>query len=273
VSRLHDSVGAPFASAALAAAVTGCGLRLLDARTGPGWRRRNFRGVEVTLSLGPAVAAGLLAGIGGRRQLAGASIAVAGAALAGFYDDRASAREDERVVKGFAGHLGALAAGRTSAGAVKLAVIGMSSLAGAFVRTGATVDTVVDGCLVAGSANLCNLLDLRPGRALKVAAAVTLAATPFAGGDVRTMLGASYGTLAVALPVDLRELSMLGDTGANAVGALVGSVLCTRPLRSRVLALTLVAGLTALSEKVSFTKVIADTPVLRWLDELGRAGG
>jgi hypothetical protein len=50
-------------------------------------------------------------------------------------------------------------------------------------------------------------------------------------------------------------------------------VLCTRPLRSRVLALTLVAGLTALSEKVSFTKVIADTPVLRWLDELGRAGG
>jgi hypothetical protein len=277
VTRLHESVRAPSASAVLAAAVTGCGLRLLDARTGPGWRRRNYRGVEVTLSAGPAVAAGLLAGLAtgtaGRRELTGASVAVAGAALAGFYDDSASAREDERAVKGFAGHLGALAAGRASAGAVKLAVIGMSSLAGAFVRTGATVETVVDGCLVAGSANLCNLLDLRPGRALKVAAAVTLAATPYAQGAGRTMLGAAYGTLAVALPADLHERSMLGDTGANAVGALVGSVLCTRSLRSRVLALSLVAGLTALSEKVSFTKVIADTPVLRWLDELGRPGG
>jgi hypothetical protein len=40
-----------------------------------------------------------------------------------------------------------------------------------------------------------------------------------------------------------------------------------------VLALSVVAGLTALSEKVSFSRVIATNPTLRWLDELGRAGG
>ena len=31
-----------------------------------------------------------------------------------------------------------------------------------------------------------------------------------------------------------------------------------------------IAGLTAASEKVSFTKVIASTPALNWLDMLGR---
>jgi UDP-N-acetylmuramyl pentapeptide phosphotransferase/UDP-N-acetylglucosamine-1-phosphate transferase len=273
VSRRSEPATRPLVSAALAAAVTAGGLAFLDAGTGPSWRRRNYRGVEVTLSAGPAVAAGLLVGVGGRRELTGATVAVAGAALAGFYDDCRSVRDDERVVKGFAGHLRALAAGRASAGAVKVVVIGLSSLAGAFLRSGASVETALDGCLVAGSANLCNLLDLRPGRALKVATAVTVAAAPFSHGVSRTMLGASYGTLAVVLPVDLGERSMLGDTGANALGALVGSVLCTGSRRSRVLALSVVAGLTALSEKVSFSRVIATNPTLRWLDELGRAGG
>lgn len=273
MSRHSDQLRGPFVAGAVSGAVTAGLLRVFDARTGDAWRRRNYHGVEVSLSAGPAVAAGLLAGIGGRRELAGASIAVAGAALAGRYDDRASAREDERAAKGFAGHLAAVADGTARAGAVKVAVIGLSSLAGAFVRTGPTVDTVVDGCLVAGSANLCNLLDLRPGRALKVASAVSLASWPFADDTGRTMLGASYGTLAVALPADLGERSMLGDTGANALGALVGSVLCARSRRSRLLALSVVAVLTALSEKISFTQVIADNPVLRWLDELGRTGG
>ena len=268
---MRGSARGTIGPAVVGAAVTAAVQRLLDARAGG--RRTNYRGSTVTLSAGPAIAAGMLAAIAGRRGQAGASVAVAGAALAGAYDDRASALEAERRVKGFAGHLGALAHGRASAGAVKIAVIGTSSLAGALLRTGASVDTVVDGALIAGSANLANLLDLRPGRALKVAAVVSLACTPGAGGPAGTLIGASYGTLAVTLPVDLAERSMLGDTGANAVGALVGSIVCTRSRPVRLAALTIVVGLTALSEKVSFTRVIAATPPLRWLDELGRAGG
>jgi UDP-N-acetylmuramyl pentapeptide phosphotransferase/UDP-N-acetylglucosamine-1-phosphate transferase len=249
--------------------------RVLDARTGPGWRRLNYRGSTVTLSAGPAAVAGLLAGIAisGRRELTGAAVAVAGAGAAGCYDDWASVRADEQAAKGFAGHLRAAAQGKVSAGAVKVAVIGFSSLAGAFVRTGATADTVLDGCLVAGSANLCNLLDLRPGRALKVAALVTLASTPLARGSGAALLGASYGTLVAALPADLGERSMLGDTGANALGALLGCLLCRNSRRNRVRALVVVTGLTALSEKVSFTAVIETNPALRRLDELGRTVG
>ncbi len=263
--RAWRVLAAPLASAT----VTAIARNVLDSRTGPGWRRRNYRGSSVTLSAGPAAALGLLAGT----ALAGspsAAIAVAGAAGAGFYDDWASADEDERRVKGFAGHWGALTSGRASAGAVKVAAIGSASLAAAIVRRGVGVDTAIDGCLAAGVANLCNLLDLRPGRALKVAALVAGLTVPGSREPERALLGAACATIAVSLPADLGERSMLGDTGANAVGALIGSTLCARSRAGRLCALAVVAALTALSERVSFSAVIVGNPVLRRLDELGR---
>jgi hypothetical protein len=64
---------------------------------------------------------------------------------------------------------------------------------------------------------------------------------------------------------------MLGDCGANAVGALLGLRLAAVPGRpARAGALAVVAGLTLASERVSFTRVIEATPVLRELDRLGR---
>lgn len=244
-------------SAGIAAATTCTVGRVLDraARTRP-----NYRGEPVTLSLGPAVAAGLLAGALETPAL----VAVGGAAAAGWWDDRASAREDERLVKGFGGHLGALAAGRASAGTVKLGVIGATSLAAAAIRRGVGLDALIDGCLVAGTANLVNLFDLRPGRALKVTALIA------AGAPAAPVTGAVLGAVAAAGPADLAEHSMLGDTGANALGAAVGSALCRRTRTTRVLAVAVIAALTAVSERVSFSAVIAGNPVLRRLDELGR---
>ncbi|BEP15978.1 hypothetical protein acdb102_42890 [Acidothermaceae bacterium B102] len=266
-------------AAAVAAAV---GLRtLLDSGTGPSWRRQNFRGSTVTLSAGPAVVGGLVAGVlvagtldrsRGQRILVAAGVSVLGAGVAGLIDDRASAREDERAVKGFTGHLGALARGKASAGTVKIAVIGSTSLVAAAIRTGASADTVIDGCLVAGCANLVNLLDLRPGRALKAVALANAALLPGSAGRYRSLLLTTTGTVAATLPADLGERTMLGDTGANALGAAVGSVMCGRSRRVRLAALAVVAGLTAVSEKVSFSRVIAGNPVLRRLDQLGGRG-
>jgi hypothetical protein len=261
------------ASARLALA----GAAALSARpAGAPWRRMNYAGRPVTLLGGPALAAAAtLTAVAGAPAGTATAAAVVGtvSGLVGGYDDLAGARPDQARDKGLAGHLRALREGRVSAGAVKVAGIGAAAaVAAVLTRRGQGPGTLVDGVLttglVAGTANLVNLLDLRPGRAGKAAAltAAAMLAGP-AGGLVAGPLGA---TLAV-LPDDLGERVMLGDAGANAVGALLGLRFAAVPGRTpRAALLAAIVGLTLASEKVSFTKVIEATPGLRELDRLGR---
>ena len=77
---------------------------------------------------------------------------------------------------------------------------------------------------------------------------------------------------AVLLPPDLRERTMLGDGGANALGAALGVALAGVLSRAETVALlATVVVLTAMSEVVSFSAVIDRVTPLRWLDRLGRA--
>ena len=248
------------------------------------WDRTNHRGEPITLLEGPAVAigsiAGALAGGGSTRDRIALAVAGAGAAAFGSYDDLAG----NGVSKGFRGHLGALRAGELTTGAVKLAGIGATGLAAALiagppVRPGtagrdasaslAVADALINAGLVAGGANLLNLFDLRPGRAIKVALLTGGLLAPSARG--RAVAAPPLSAAAALLPEDLGERSMLGDAGANALGAMLGAaaaISLPRPARLGVLAV--VAGLTAASEKVSLTKVIERIGPLHRLDMLGR---
>jgi UDP-N-acetylmuramyl pentapeptide phosphotransferase/UDP-N-acetylglucosamine-1-phosphate transferase len=263
--------GAAAARAALAGAA---GLTARPA--GAPWRRMNYAGRPVTLLGGPALAASatataVLGAPAGTRAAAAVVGAVSG--LVGGYDDLAGARPEQARDKGLAGHLAALRAGRVSAGAVKVGGIGAAAAVAAVLTrrgtgAGALLDGVLTTGLVAGTANLVNLLDLRPGRAGKAGALAAAAGlTGPAGGLVAGPLGATL----VVLPADLGEQVMLGDCGANAVGALLGLRLAALPGRaSRAGLLAGVVVLTLASEKFSFTKVIEATPGLRELDRLGR---
>lgn len=240
------------------------------------WARTNYARRPVTLLGGPVLAAAatgaaVLGAPAGQRAAAAVVGAVSG--VVGGYDDLAGARPEQAADKGLAGHLAALRAGRVSAGAVKVAGIGAAAaVAAVLTRRGTGASAVVDGVLtaglVAGTANLLNLLDLRPGRAGK--AAVLLACAGLGGPAGGLSAGALGATLGV-LPADLGERVMLGDCGANAVGALLGLRLAVLPGRgSRAGLLGVVTALTLASEKVSFTRVIESTPALRELDRLGR---
>jgi UDP-N-acetylmuramyl pentapeptide phosphotransferase/UDP-N-acetylglucosamine-1-phosphate transferase len=98
----------------------------------------------------------------------------------------------------------------------------------------------------------------------------TLLAAPFVGGGV-PVAAATAGAALGVLPEDLAERTMLGDTGANAAGALLGvAALVSARRRGRWALLAALVALTVASEKVSFTRVIDATPVLRELDAWGR---
>jgi hypothetical protein len=168
---------------------------------------------------------------------------VAAIALIGLADDAWSGPE-----RGFRAHLRA----RRTTGVLKLVGIPL---------VGLVATRRVRGALLVGlAANFWNQLDTRPGRALK---AYLLAAAP---------LGAPSTAAVILAPYDLREMAMLGDAGANALGALLGlrSVDRLSP-RAQWIACGALAGLTFLGERRSLGALIERTPVLRELDAWGRA--
>jgi UDP-N-acetylmuramyl pentapeptide phosphotransferase/UDP-N-acetylglucosamine-1-phosphate transferase len=287
--------------------------------------RTNFRGRQVTLAGGPALALGATVGAalgaGSPRLRAAALVAGLGAGAVGGYDDQVGMRPEQKA-KGFRGHLTALAEGRVTSGLIKIVGVGASGLAAAALladdRSAAVaddrsaadrpaagrsaragrrgprvsaarstarrgpgaptsragwrpwVDVVLAGGVIAGTANLFNLLDLRPGRAIKAGLLVS-APLVVGGGTGSGVAAGAAGAAAGLLPADLDEEIMLGDAGANALGALLGTALAARTgTAGRAALLAGIAALTAASEKVSFTQVIGRTPVLRELDALGR---
>lgn len=240
------------------------------------WERSNHAGATVTLLEGPALvlatSTAALSGAAAGADPVPALLAGLGTGAAGVLDDLAG----DGASKGLRGHLGALARGQLTTGTVKIAVLGASGVLAADrlrppgARGAARVgQALVGGAVIAGSANLANLLDLRPGRALKVCllAAGVLGIRADRAVPGALVLGAGAGLL----PGDLAGRTMLGDAGANPAGALVGTALVAQTgTRGRLTALAVLTGLTLASERISFTAVIESTPGLRELDAWGR---
>jgi len=163
-------------------------------------------------------------------------------AAVGLADDLWSGPE-----RGFRAHL---RAGRTT-GVLKLAAIPVIGLLATRRLSGAL--------LVGLTANVLNQLDTRPGRALKAYLAAAL------------VLGAPARVAVLLVPYDLREMAMLGDAGANALGAMLGLKSVSRLTgRGCAAAIGALAGLTLLGERRSIGELIERTPGLRELDALGR---
>jgi hypothetical protein len=235
--------------------------------------RQNFSGEQVSLFAGPASVAGLVAGslVSGRPDVAALAAATGGV---GLLDDLAGSGDS----RGLTGHLRALVRGEVTTGGIKVAGLTTAAALLALSRRRPptdvprrVLDTAVDTALVAGTANLVNLFDLRPGRATKAVVVMTGLMSPAA---VPATAGTVLGALAGTARADLGGRSMLGDCGANAAGAvLAAGFTAATPRTARLVALAGVTALTLVSEKVSFSRVIDRTPWLRRLDRLGRRPG
>lgn len=251
----------------------------------PPFVRENYRGRVVPVAAGVVLPVAVMVVEGGRalarslgeRRASGISVdralvlvVVLGFTLLGLLDDLGGSGD----IRGFRGHVVRLRRGHLTSGGLKLVAGAALAIvvAGPAHPDAGTGRLLADAALIALAANLANLLDRRPGRTLKgVAAAFAVLAV--ATGLTRALAGAAVAVgAALALIVDdLHERLMLGDTGANAVGAVLGLAVvlaCAPRTRSVVLVALLVLNL--VSELVSFTRLIDSLPPLRWLDQLGR---
>jgi hypothetical protein len=210
-----------------------------------GFTHRARQLVESVYACGPLGVnfRGLRLPLVGWKAALGGGPAVAAVAAIGLADDLWSGPE-----RGFRAHL---RSGRTT-GVLKL--IGIPTI-------GLIATRRISGALLVGlAANTLNQLDTRPGRALK---AYIAAAVP---------LDAPVGIAVLLLPYDLREMAMLGDSGSNALGALLGLNSVERFTgRGRWVAIGALAGLTILGERTSIGRLIERTPGLAWVDSLGRS--
>jgi UDP-N-acetylmuramyl pentapeptide phosphotransferase/UDP-N-acetylglucosamine-1-phosphate transferase len=188
----------------------------------------------------------------------------------GFIDDAFGTGGDGR---GFVGHVRALLHGRLTTGGLKLFAGGAAALIACAAVDGDRVGRLIlDALLVALAANLANLFDRAPGRALKVGAlcAVVLGAAATMDRDLAGVAVAIGASLAL-LPADLGERLMLGDTGANPLGAVLAlGLVLVAPFSVRIAALVAVLALNLASELISFSTVIDAVAPLRWVDRAGR---
>ena len=257
----------------------------LQALAGAGMRRRNYAGRRVAFPLGAVLVAASLVALAPLAPLDDRAdldlldpelrrwfAYVVGVAFLGLLDDALGRGESVDSARGWRGHAREVLAGRLSTGAVK--AVGALALA-AYATSGLgreSLDYVVDLALLLLATNFANLLDLRPGRAEKalllVGAGVCLGYWTTAPIE---LLGLFIGPVAIGAWYTLRERAMLGDSGSNVIGALIGIWLVTTLSDpGRLVALGILVALTIYGEFRSISAAIERIPPLRWRDSLGR---
>ncbi|MDQ1516601.1 MAG: hypothetical protein QOE80_2431 [Actinomycetota bacterium] len=251
-------------------------------------QRPNYRSRFVPTGAGIVLALAVATVEGGRALLAAGGVGdVPGPGVArtvivaglfgfgalGFLDDVLGGDAE----RGWKAHLRALAAGRLSAGGVKLfgggvLALMLASAAGSTASGGGgALRLAADGALVALAANLGNAFDRAPGRTIKVSLVVWVPLAVAARGDAAGVaLGPVMGAALGLLPDDLAERLMLGDAGANALGAALGlGVLLTLGPGARLVVTAVLAALNLAADLTSFSRLIKKTPVLDRLDRFG----
>ncbi|MFB3881355.1 MAG: glycosyltransferase family 2 protein [Armatimonadota bacterium] len=235
-----------------------------------GLRKPNYLGRRLPGAVGilfPVVALPivLLSPLESPQRWAGLLTVGAFAAL-GLADDLLGAGHQAR---GLQGHFRALLRGQLTTGAAK-AIGGLAAGvgAGALLDPGRPLLIAVDALLIALSANSINLLDLRPGRALKGFLFLSTLAAIVSPGSL-VLLGPLLTAAIVSAPSDLAGRSMMGDVGSNTLGAAAGLALALAlPLWGRLAAVVALAAFHLLCERRSLTEIIARNAFLRLLDQL-----
>lgn len=188
--------------------------------------------------------------------------------LAGFVDDVAGNRES----RGFTGHFSFLLRKREfTTGIWKAGLGGVVAVLAAAAFSISWWDVLINALLVALMANFFNLLDVCPGRSIKVFFLLALLVMLFLPSHTANILlyplAGAVGAYAV---YDFQGKAMMGDTGSNVIGLALGLAMMAGAREIRIGTVILLVFLHLVSERYSFSQLINGNKVLFLLDRLGR---
>jgi UDP-GlcNAc:undecaprenyl-phosphate GlcNAc-1-phosphate transferase len=176
-----------------------------------------------------------------------------------------------RNVSGLKGHFKSLFKGTLTTGGFKALFGGIVGLLISVTITKDIANIIVNTLVIALSTNLMNLLDLRPGRAIKVYLLIMAAVFLTVGGFVQVLPLLIVPNVLAYFNHDLKAKAMMGDTGSNVLGMSIGLVIVFGySFEIRVGWLVFLILIHILTEKYSLTKIIEKVKVLNFLDRLGR---
>lgn len=187
--------------------------------------------------------------------------------FAGILDDIVGNRD----VSGLKGHFKSLLKGSLTTGGFKALFGGFIGIVISLGVSKNIGDLVINTLIIALSTNLMNLLDLRPGRAIKMYLIIMIVLFLTSTGFVETLPLLIVPSVLAYFGYDLKAKAMMGDTGSNVLGISIGIIFVLGySLNVRLLWLVFLIFIHVLTEKYSLTKIIEKNKILNFIDKLGR---
>ena len=188
--------------------------------------------------------------------------------LVGLLDDLIG----DKNVKGFKGHIKSFFKGGLTTGGIRAGIVFVISLFVSIIISKNITDIIANTLIIALFTNFTNLFDLRPGRSIKVFILFSIIMLFTSNiSEYNFLLYSFYGILIIYFPLDLKAKAMMGDVGSNVLGITLG-VYCafTHSLIWKFIYLFILIAVHILAEKVSFSKIIENNKVLKFIDDLWR---
>ncbi|HHU33271.1 MAG: UDP-N-acetylmuramyl pentapeptide phosphotransferase [Zhaonellaceae bacterium] len=188
--------------------------------------------------------------------------------LVGFLDDIWG----NSLNKGLKGHFKALLQGTITTGCIKAIAALLSSVLISQFLSSNLAQLFINMGLIALNTNSINLFDLRPGRAIKYFLfCITIVALMLGINNETIWLFGLLGIIAFYIPLDLKGQVMLGDTGSNLLGFILGYYMALIPFNwFKFIYLIFLIIVHWYSEKNSISSLISRVRFLWYLDLLGR---
>lgn len=187
--------------------------------------------------------------------------------FAGILDDILGNRD----VSGLKGHFKSLLNGSLTTGGFKALFGGFIGIVISIGVSKNITDIIINTLIIALSTNLMNLLDLRPGRAIKVYILIMVGIFINLTGYIKLLPMLILPNVLAYFNYDLKAKAMMGDTGSNVLGISIGILFVMGySLQIRIAWLVFLVFIHILTEKYSLTKIIENNKVLNYIDKLGR---